>query len=194
MSTNTTIIPRCDVATNVIRSLGDNPNTDNNLSPDQLKAKFDAAPEAIVQYINNKLIPSLQVKITAEGMLKLSDVNGEVITAVPGVDYQPPLGDKMVTKTMLEEGVQNTLAVADKLVNSASVATLAADKWEEKQQTVVVEGVKAGSHLVVSAAPDSFVVWCESQIRAVSQEEGKVTFKCEDAPAEAVSASILIVG
>ena len=194
MSTTITVIPECTVDTRVIRNLGDNPNTENNLSAQDLKAKFDAAPEAIVQYINAKLIPAVQKKITADGLLKLNNSNGEIVAAEPGVDYQLPLSDEMVARTMLEADVQKALTVADKLVNDAATITLAADKWEENQQKIDIDGVTENNHLIVSAAPESYIVWCENQIRAVSQEEGKVVFKCETTPAEAVAASVLIVG
>lgn len=47
-------------AVNIIASLGDNPNTDNNLSAAELKAKFDEAPELIKEYLNGTLVPAVQ--------------------------------------------------------------------------------------------------------------------------------------
>ena len=45
-----------------IQQLGDNPNFDNNMSAEDLKAWFDKAPEAIKAYLNDTLIPQLEVK------------------------------------------------------------------------------------------------------------------------------------
>ena len=57
---------------NIISKLGDNPGTDNGLTPNGLKAKFDEAGLAIQNFINN-LVDSLNTE--------LGD-NGPVYTAV----------------------------------------------------------------------------------------------------------------
>lgn len=44
---------------NIIAAMGDNPNTDNNLTSDELKKKFDAAALLIQAYINNTLVPAV---------------------------------------------------------------------------------------------------------------------------------------
>lgn len=44
---------------NVISKLGDNPGSDDNLTPDQLKAKFDEAPSAIKEYLGD-LVETLE--------------------------------------------------------------------------------------------------------------------------------------
>ena len=170
----------------IISKLSDSPNVDDGLTAAQLKGKFDEAGKVIKNYINSTLLVEALEKPDFQGMVKSNGTG--FIAAEAGKDYQAPLGTGDVTKEMLAGDVLS------KILSGVASVELAADKWASNTQTVDVEGVKAGSHLVVSASPDSFVVWCESQIRAVSHEEGKVTFKCEDAPAEAVSASILIVG
>lgn len=61
-------IPKMTDELNIISQLGDNPNTDNGLTAEELKAKFDEAPKLIKEYINNKLVPAVQkVEDTAEG-------------------------------------------------------------------------------------------------------------------------------
>lgn len=44
---------------NIIAKLGDKPNTDNNMSADELKAKFDKAGLLIQEYLNNTLLPNI---------------------------------------------------------------------------------------------------------------------------------------
>lgn len=43
----------------IIAALGDNPNTDNDLSAADLKAKFDEAAKIIQKYLNEKVVPAL---------------------------------------------------------------------------------------------------------------------------------------
>lgn len=53
------IISNFDGDVNVIQKLGDNPNTDNNLTADALRGKFDEAGALIKAWINETLIPSI---------------------------------------------------------------------------------------------------------------------------------------
>lgn len=41
------------------QTLGDNPNTDNGLTPDELKAKFDEGAVALKKFLNEKVVPLL---------------------------------------------------------------------------------------------------------------------------------------
>ena len=46
--------------TDYISQLGDNPNVDDGLSADQLKAIFDRNPEEIRYWLNNTFIPAVE--------------------------------------------------------------------------------------------------------------------------------------
>lgn len=48
----------------IISQLGDNPNSDNNLSAQELKQKFDESGNLIKNYINNTLIPEIEEGFT----------------------------------------------------------------------------------------------------------------------------------
>lgn len=52
-------IPKMTDDLNIIQGLSDLPNSEDGLTADGLKAKFDAAPLAIQKFINEKLIPAL---------------------------------------------------------------------------------------------------------------------------------------
>jgi len=84
--------------------------------------------------------------------------------------------------------------VTGKLVSGTVTVDLPVSGWVDKAQTVDVAGVKADNPIVVSAAPASYLAYCEAQIRATGQTAGKVTFTCEDVPDAAVSAVVMIVG
>ena len=58
-------LPTCPVTKGIISALHDNPNTDDNLTAAQLKAKFDQEPDGIIDYLNNTLIPAMQSALDA---------------------------------------------------------------------------------------------------------------------------------
>ena len=60
-------IPQMTDDLNIIGSLGDNPNTDNGLSPEELKAKFDEAAKLIQNFLNLIMIPEVNAIIGAVG-------------------------------------------------------------------------------------------------------------------------------
>ena len=51
-------IPKMTDDLNIIQALSDLPNSEDGLSAQELKEKFDAAGLSIQKYINEKLIPS----------------------------------------------------------------------------------------------------------------------------------------
>jgi hypothetical protein len=52
-----------------ISKLGDYPSSDNNLTPDEFKAQFDAAALLIQAFLNDKLIPGLDQIVDVEALL-----------------------------------------------------------------------------------------------------------------------------
>lgn len=60
----------------IISQLGDNPGTDDGLSAEALKAKFDEAVLIIQRYINGTLLPSLnQVVSPEDGLTMKNDID-----------------------------------------------------------------------------------------------------------------------
>lgn len=82
-------IPSFTEDMDIISALGDRPNTDDGLTPSQLKAKFDLAGNRIKTYINTVLLPKLIEKPSFTGLMKSSA--GNISSAVEGTDYQAPL-------------------------------------------------------------------------------------------------------
>lgn len=62
-------IPQFTADLGYIARLGDNPNTDNGLNPQELKEEFDKAPKVIQQFINTYVIPALNNYIMGNGYL-----------------------------------------------------------------------------------------------------------------------------
>ena len=62
-------IPTFDGDLEIIQALDDEPNDVGGLTAAQLKAKFDEGPEALRDYINNTLIPSIRADMIPFGKL-----------------------------------------------------------------------------------------------------------------------------
>lgn len=61
-------IPKFADDLGIIQKLGDNPNTDDGLTAQELKERFDAAGLMIQKYINDVLIPNIN-SIQANGLV-----------------------------------------------------------------------------------------------------------------------------
>lgn len=78
----------------IISKLGDNPGTDDNLTTDAFRAKFDEGPLKIQKYINEVLIPaaeqsgSPQEGLSMEGAINM---NGQKLKglAAPEAEDEP---------------------------------------------------------------------------------------------------------
>ena len=110
-----------------------------------------------------------QSKITTSGILK-GDGSGGVSAAVKGTDYAGP-----------SVGV---------------TATLTAAGWDAdaKTQTVSVAEVTATANCIITASPDSYMVYAEAGVRCTAQGAGTLTFACEVVPTADVAANVLILG
>lgn len=74
-------IPKMTNDLAVIQRLSDLPNSTEGLTADQLKAKFDEAPLAIQEYINNRLIPAIvaaQIPFTATSEIYADNVDAAI--------------------------------------------------------------------------------------------------------------------
>lgn len=69
-------ITPCNVDTQVISALSDVPVTDDGLTPDQFKAKFDQIGVALKAYINNTLIPQITAQYAAKADMATTSSNG----------------------------------------------------------------------------------------------------------------------
>lgn len=64
-------IPELSDDLEIISKLGDTPNTDNGLTSDELKAKFDLAATLIKSYINKHIVPTINSYVASnDGFLK----------------------------------------------------------------------------------------------------------------------------
>lgn len=79
--------------------------------------------------------------------------------------------------------------------NSVLTCSIGTDSWSaQNEKQISVNGVRAASTLVVSPDPSSYTAWAAAKIRAISQSENTITFKCDSIPTESVTANILQIG
>ena len=168
-------IPRFDEDLAIISKLGDNPGSDNNLTTDAFRAKFDEGPLKIQQYLNEVLIPaaeqssSPQEGLTMQGAINM---NGQPLTGLKA----PEADNDAATKKYAE-------SYADSL-HKLFTAALPASGWSEAApytQSVVVEGILA------SDTPHYGVVYSENALAEkeafamvddLDTADGSLTFTC----------------
>ncbi len=76
--------------------------------------------------------------------------------------------------------------------NKSVMIVLPASGWVDLTQTVAVGGVTEDNDVDVMPAPVSHTVYCETGIYCTTQENGSLTFTCEDIPTENVTVNIRI--
>lgn len=169
----------------IIGNLTDAPVVDGSLTTQDFKDKFDEGGKAIKEYLNKELVPNVAERPAVSGLLKSNDM-GEFLRAESGVDYQPPLGEKSVTKSMLAEDISYAAP--------SSAVTVTLSGWADNQVTVNVSGVTPDNHIIITPAPESYVSYAECMVRCTAQGAGTLTFRCEDVPGAEIKANVLIVG
>lgn len=65
--------------------------------------------------------------------------------------------------------------------------------WADNTQQVAAPGVTENNHVLVTAAPESFVPWGEATVRCTAQGAGVLSFACEEVPSRDLTANILIM-
>lgn len=92
------------------QTLGDNPNTDNNLSADELKSLFDQAAEILKAYLNNIVVPEINRlaplaeagdENSEEALSKLAEMQNSITWALNKVDSALTTAES--AKTIAEE-------------------------------------------------------------------------------------------
>jgi|GEM_PF-4916400 hypothetical protein len=76
----------------IIQALSDEPNDDDGLTADELKAKFDEAGNHIKGYINERLIPDVAAAVE-DGLAAAKDYADEVVIAVGAADMAKAIYD-----------------------------------------------------------------------------------------------------
>ena len=187
----------------IISKLGDNPGTDNGLTTEGLRAKFDEAALIIQRYLNEVIVPAIGATSSPDGGLEM---NGTRIR-----DLGDPIAPyDAVHKQYVDDSVQNITAesigarpatwlpspddIGAEAKHIAMTIALAADGWVNNSQTVVINGLAADDTVFAGAAAESHSAYQEAGVYCAGQAEGALTFKCEAVPETAVMVNVVVFG
>jgi hypothetical protein len=108
-----------------IQKLGDNPNSDNGFTAQDLKEWFDKAPLAIQQYINGVFIPQIETKFGSVDTW-IAEASKKIDAFVVGTGFVPVDGSVAMTGN-LDMGAKKVTNVADPTAESDVVNKKYAD-------------------------------------------------------------------
>lgn len=187
----------------IIQKLGDNPNTDDNMSSTELKTEFDKGGNLLKAFVNgmvehlNELVNILNnsgggTVMTGGTMIGPLNMNGQKLYGL-----NPPEEDNQATnKAYVDSALDSAKKYSDARF-SVQTVTLEKYSWANYLQTVSVTGVTADTSktdIIVSGSPsdDDWEAYTENGIRAYAQGAGTVQFKCESPPSVDVKVNVMV--
>lgn len=206
MAENTEFLTRFNEDVAYIQQLGDNPNADNGLNADALKAWFDKAPEAIKSFLNQTFIPQIEAKFSSVDEW-ISKADGRIDAFIVGTGFLPLDGGFPMNGNLNMDGfgIKNVAmpkddndAVPKSYVMTMEMATvtLQPDKWINSNQTVAVAGVLMDTNkqaIISVAAAASLEIYLDCNIKLTGQGDGTLTFSSDEVPNEDIGVNILIL-
>lgn len=124
-----------------IQKLGDNPNSDNGFTAQDLKEWFDKAPLEIKKYINTVFIPQLEAKFGSIDTW-ISEANGKIDAFVVGAGFVPVNGSVAMTGN-LNMGLKKVTNIAEPTAESDAVNKKYADTIAKTASTAAEDAKKA---------------------------------------------------
>lgn len=191
-------IPKFLEDLNIIARLGDRPGTDDGLSDEGFKAKFDEGILKIQNYINNVLIPSIEDSVSEDGLLSQISTKLSEKLSLDGGTMRGPLNMDFEILSGIETPSANDHAANKEYVDTVSATTvkevaLLATNWTGDGpyvQTVTVPGLSDKLRALVfpnfpdDAAQDAALAEETVKVSKCKREGNQMTFTCrEDKPA-----------
>lgn len=178
---------------NIIARLGDRPGEDNGLSTAQLKAKFDEAALKIQKFLNEQLIPNINLTIDKDEIVSFIlqialDTNGGTMNGA--IDMN---GNKI---SYLATPKDKRDAANKEYVDSAKYTyrtiTLEVNKWVNKAQTLTITGVTSNTDISVSPYPirANVQAYSDAAVLCTATGNNTVTFECDDVPNVALTVNM----
>lgn len=212
-------IPFFEEDMEIISKLGTRPKEENGVNESELKRLFDTAGIKIKKFLNETLIPQMNMTVDVQALL-----NGILDATLSKSDKAAPaklVGDKIaeVVKTagaalprsggamtgginMSNQKLTNVPtpsneydAANKKYVDNCKIATtiyLAADNWVDKTQVVENAAVTPNSIIFFGYAQESVDACRIADVRCAGQEKGKLYFTCKWVPRDAVFVEVVI--
>lgn len=132
---------------------------------------------------------------------------------VPVSVGSPSQNNHAATKLYVDEGVNEANQMATLAYNTANgnaeditklqtgkqdaaiqrSAGIPVASWANNTATVTVQGVTASNIVIVSPAPESVSVWCDSAVYCSAQAANSLTFTCSETPTAALAVNVIIL-
>lgn len=187
----------------IIQKLGDNPNTDDNMSSTELKTEFDKGGNLLKVFLNgmvehlNELVNMLNnsgggTVMTGGTMIGPLNMNGQRLFGLNA----PTADNQAANKAYVDSAVDSAKKYSDAQFTLHTV-TLEKYGWSNSLQTVAVTGVTAdqtATDVIVSPDPadDNRAAYLENDVRVYAQMDGAVQFKCESTPDIDLVVSVMV--
>lgn len=181
----------------IIQRLGDNPNTSDDLSADELKAEFDKGGNLLKTFVNgvvehlNELVNMLNnssggTVFSGGTMIGPLNMNRQNLYGLS----DPTDDDQAVNKAYADAAIKK---YSDTRFFTQSV-TLQRYGWSDNAQAVSVPGVTEMTDIIVSgeASDSNWEAYTESGIRAVAQGDDSIRFQCDIVPSVDVTVNVLV--
>ena len=133
----------------VHQQLGDNPNTDDNLSASELKATFDRPAEDIKEYVNGTLVPAIQEleeygdSVSAD----LSDKGKEITEIKQAVIGAQGSANQAAFNAAQAAGMAEEAASASRDASAAASAAQTAAETASTDASMAASDAEAATHI-----------------------------------------------
>lgn len=137
----------------VHQQLGDNPNTDDNLSASELKATFDRPAEDIKEYVNGTLVPAIQ-ELEEYGdsvSANLSDMGKEVIEIKRAVIGAQGSANQAAFNAARAAGMAEEAASASRDASAAASAAQTAAETASTDASMAASDAEAATQAASAA-------------------------------------------
>ena len=209
-------IPKMEDDVEVIAALGDVPGSDDGLSAQQLKEKFDLAAVRLKNYINNILLPELNMIVDVKELLE--GIIDKTLTKSDMAAESKAVGDAIAKKLSLSgDTMSGVLDMNSHRIANVQAPTSSGDaankNYVDEKRKVFTASIAAGSWsgsgpytqsvsisgILATDMPHISPVYSDTLATALAQQEawslvskavtanGSITFTCfEEKPVTAI--------
>lgn len=190
-------IPLFEEDLDIISKMSDYPGSEDGLTPEEFKKRFDVAGNLIKEFLNNTLIPQANLTVDPDAIIakvleKALDTGGGTMGGTLYMSGnriadlgEPVLDGDAVPYRYFQQGV-------DKLEHHYQTVTLKSSDWASRKQTVYVPGIAAGADVTVSPSPTraNFEEYSSCGVLCVAVNDNAILFECDYVPTADLSVNI----
>ena len=166
--------------------LGDDPNVDNNMTSDDLKARFDSPMVAFKEWINDMLVPRLNSFLPEFAVETVNGMFGKVVLAAKDIltsrnkTVQQELDERINKEDALSLEEINAATFLDGMVPSAQAAKDLQSAINDRAEKSLLAGtVGAGQTIldcIINRAPIGLTFWrTQNADDAPAEQRGNIS-------------------